>query len=216
MAIGAPLQLKTRDFVELKVSGPLNVDYVCSPDSAGIVEITGADNQVNWVEVSGSDRMLKLSLKIPDEANSDGKELPSVRVYSSFLSKVENEGDSTVRVLSSAPVAEFSARVLGNGRVGIRHIEATRVTVSNLAGHGTLAISGKCSVATIKLTGAGSVQADAMQSKDATVWFTGTGSVGVWATDTLNIKGTGSGTVYVVGSPALNTKTIGVKVQPVE
>lgn len=216
MTAATPLQLKTHDFTELKVSGPLNVDYVCCPDSAGIIEIIGEASQVGWVEASGTSKRLKLVLKVPDEAISDGKNLPRVRVFSSNLSKVENDGDSTVRVLSAAPVAEFSARVLGNGRIGVRHVEATRVTGSLLAGHGVLALAGKCTSATLKLTGAGSIQADELRSKEATVWFTGTGTVGVNASETLSVKGSGSGTVYVVGAPTLKTNTIGIKIQPVE
>lgn len=127
-----------------------------------------------------------------------------------------NEGDSTVRVLTTTPVAQFSARVIGNGRIGVRTIKAGEVTGSILSGHGVLALTGECTKAMLKLTGTGVIQADGLQSKDATVWTTGTGSVGVWATKTLTIKGAGSGTVYVLGSPELKQKTIGVKVQPID
>ena len=40
------------------------------------------------------------------------RNLPTVRVYSSYLSKVENSGDSTVRVLASACMPEFNAKVI--------------------------------------------------------------------------------------------------------
>lgn len=50
------------------------------------------------------------------------KGLPTVRVYSAMLSKVENSGDSTVTVNLSGAVPSFKARVVGNGTVVVRGI----------------------------------------------------------------------------------------------
>lgn len=212
-----PLQLKVDDFMELKVSGPLNVDYVNLPDSAGTVVISGVDDtQFSWVEVNGKGKKVHLALKVPPEMGSIPSNLPSVTVYSSYLTRVENEGDSTVRVVSTANVAEFSAQVMGNGRLGVHSISAGNVTGSLLTGRGVLALTGKCNNLSLRLNGTGTIQADALQSVSASLWVAGTGSVGVWATDRLSIKGVGSSTVYVVGTPELVKKAPGVKVQPIE
>lgn len=212
----APLALKTQDFQQLKVRGDLNVEYVASADSAGVILISGAsEEQLSWVEASGS-KKLTLHLRLPDEIEVTPRNLPSVRVYSSYLTKVENEGDSTVIVNSPAAGAQFAAIVTGNGRISVRNIKAGEVEGSVRTGRGIVALSGDCNKASLKVTGAGVIQADALRATDAYVWSTGTGNIGVWAVKNLTIKGAGSGSVYIKGTPDIKQKIVGVKIQMIE
>ncbi len=212
-----PLTLQTHDFQELRVRGPLNVEYVSAPDSAGLIVISGAaEEQLSWVEASGSARKLTLRMNIPAEQISTPQNLPSVRVYSSYLTKIDNEGDSTVILNSPAAGAQFTARIIGNGRISVRAIKAGEVNASIISGHGIIALSGDCNKANLKLTGTGVIQADALRATEGFVWCTGTGTVGVWAVKNLTIKGAGSGTVYVKGTPDIKQKTVGVKLQMIE
>lgn len=217
VALAGPQELKTIDFTELKVSGPLNVDYKQSADSAGFILVDGPTaEQLSWVEASSKGKTLSLKLHIPDEVVNTPRELPAVTVYSSYLTKVENEGDSTVRVLSAASVAEFSAFLLGNGRLSVRNIVAGSVSASQMAGYGIIALGGECNKAALKVTGSGVIQADGLRALDATVWCAGTGNVGVWAVKTLSVKGAGSGTVFLLGTPEVKKHTLGIKLQPIE
>lgn len=212
-----PLALQTHDFQELRVRGPLNVEYFNSPDSAGLILISGAaEEQLSWVEANGSGRKLTLRLRMPDEQNVTPQNLPSVRVYSSYLTKVDNEGDSTVIVNKPAAGARFSARIIGNGRISVRNIKAGEVEGTVLSGNGIVALSGDANKASLKVTGAGVIQADALRATEAFTWCTGTGTIGVWAVKNLTIKGVGSGTVYVKGTPDIKQKTMGVKLQMIE
>ena len=216
-AAKSPLCLQTHDFQELRVRGLLNVEYVSAPDSAGLIVISGpVEEQLSWVEAATSGRKLTLNLNIPAEQVQTPQNLPSVRVYSSYLTKVDNEGDSTVILNSPLAGAQFSARIIGNGRISVRNIKAGEVNASILSGHGIIALSGDCNKASLKLTGTGVIQADALRATDGYVWCTGTGTIGVWAIKQLTIKGVGSGTVYVRGTPDIKQKTVGVKLQMIE
>ncbi|MBD5238774.1 MAG: hypothetical protein HDS64_03255 [Bacteroidales bacterium] len=213
----APLTLQTTDFQELRIRGPLNVEYVSAPDSAGLIVISGpAEEQLSWVEASAANRKLTLRMNVPAEQTQTPRNLPSVRVYSSYLTKVDNEGDSTVIINSPSAGAQFAARIIGNGRISVRAIKAGEVNASILSGHGIIALSGDCNKASLKLTGTGVIQADALRASEAAVWCTGTGTIGVWAVKLLTIKGAGSGTVYVKGTPDIKQKTWGVKLQMIE
>ena len=127
-----------------------------------------------------------------------------------------NYGDSTVIVNTPVANAQFSATVTGNGRISVRNIKAGEVSGSVHAGHGIVAISGSCNKASLKVNGAGVIQADALRADEASVWCTGTGNIGVWAVKSLNIKGAGSGTVYIKGTPDISQKTVGLKIQMIE
>jgi hypothetical protein len=205
------------DFIELRVNGALNVDYVCQPDSAGTVIVTAPRNQVNWVEAQNKKGKLILSLNIPEDVNVTPDVLPTVRVYSNFLNRVENQGDSTVRVLIATAVPDFTAKVMGNGKVVVRNIRATNLNCSLLTGHGQIVAYGTATNATYSLAGTGVIQADEVQAKTATVNCTGTGTVGVNASEKLTVSGMGTGTIYYSGNPEISKKmSLGVKIKSID
>ena len=210
--------MKVGEFMELNVIGPLNVDYVSSADSAGIVQIVAPDaTMVPWVEAKISGKKLKLALKKPTDVKEWPSVLPRVKVYSTYLTKVHYDGDSTVRVLAATEVPEFTARLTGNGRLSARNIKCGRVNAQAAAGHGIIALSGTAShKASYTVLGAGVIQADQLQTPEASVKLTGTGTVGVDAGKKLSITGMGSGTVYYLGSPELKKHATGIAIQPIE
>lgn len=222
LAAETTYEIKADSFFHLKVSGLLNVDCVHCPDSVGTVRII-ADNpaQTSWVEAKSSGDKLTLRLILPDEMR-DGvtpvpQNLPRVRVYSNYLTRVENDGDSTVRVLTAADVPDFTARLIGNGRLSIRGINAEKVKATLFSGRGIIVLNGKAREATYSLTGVGTIEADGLTCSTAKVRLTGTGSVGVHATDKLTVSGSGSGTVYFRGAPDVKKKlSVGLKLQPIE
>lgn len=203
------------DFNELKVTSAINVDYVCSADSAGTIRFTAEPDMVSAIEAQVKKGRLRISVK-DDEGKLPAGPLPTVTVYSGSLLKVENEGDSTVRVLSSAPVPAFSARLIGNGALVVRNVKSTTVDCSLLAGHGRLVIYGECTDARFNLTGTGIMQADGLNAVNASCFATGTGEIGVNAKK-IKVSGAGSSIVYYVGSPVITKSlAIGVKILPLE
>lgn len=228
LAIGAPnaaaeqSAMKVKRFQELKVIGPLNVDCVHSPDSVGLLVIDSANkDRIPWVEAKSDGDKLTLRLRMPDDIRTGLTEcpadLPSVKVYTNYLTKIENEGDSTVRVLTTADVPAFEARLMGNGRLSVRGINAEKLKASLFTGRGVMVLNGKADQARFYLTGVGTIEADGVECRDAQVRLTGTGAVGVHATEKLKIKGSGSGTVYSRGAPTVDKKmALGIKYQPID
>lgn len=203
------------DFNELKVTGGINVDYRQSTDSAGYVCFTAADRVASIVTVSVKKGRMRVEV-IAREDEPIPTQLPTVTVYSTSLLKVENEGDSTVRVLSSVPVPAFTARLMGNGALIVRDIKATSVDCSLLSGHGRIVAYGSCTDARFNLLGTGIIQADGLKAVNATCFASGTGDIGVNA-DNLKVRGVGSGTIFYTGKPQITKQfSAGVKVLPIE
>lgn len=203
------------DFNELKVTSAINVDYVCSADSAGLIRFTSKPDMASSIEAQVKKGRLRISVK-DENGGTSGGQLPTVTVYSGSLHKVENEGDSTVRVLSPVAVPNFSARLIGNGALVVRGVKATTVDCSLLAGHGRMVVYGECTDARFNLTGTGIMQADGLKAVNASCFATGTGEIGVNA-DKIKVSGAGSAIVYYVGSPVITKSfAIGVKILPLE
>lgn len=203
------------DFNQLKVTSGVNVDYVCSTDSAGMVRFSAEPDMVSAIETQVKKGRLRISLKAEEGKTLTGL-VPTVTVYSGSLQKVENEGDSTVRVLSSAAVPVFNARLIGNGALVVRKVKATSVDCSLLAGHGRMVVYGECTDARLNLTGTGILQADGLKAVNASCYATGTGEIGVNASK-VKVSGAGSAIIYYVGTPVITKSlAIGVKVLPLE
>lgn len=208
--------LDVRDFTELKVTNGINVDYVCMPDSAGVATFECTNDLASLIIFKNNDRGT-LSIEL-DTNGFKYNNLPTVRVYSSFLTKIENGGDSLVRVISVAPCPQFTARVVGNGRLSVRDIRATTINAKISTGRGSLVINGTCDQANLSNTGTGNIQADGLKARSVKASILGTGPIGCTATEQLGIQGMGSGKVYYRQeyAPAIRNRAIGVKVQPIE
>lgn len=224
-ALGAAAEsstIKIERFQQLSVSGHLNVDCIHNPDSVGYLKINCPDrNKISWVVAENNGDKLKLRLILPDDVRTGLEKmpanLPNVTVYTNYLTRVENDGDSTTRVLTAADVPQFEARLMGNGRLSVRGINAEKLKATLFTGSGIIVLNGKSDEANYSLIGVGTIQADGVECRKAGVRITGTGSVGVHATQELKIHGSGSGTVYYRGTPEFKKKVaIGLKVQPIE
>lgn len=200
--------LKVNDFSELRVTGDINVDYRCSADSAGMVVFTSTAQVAPRLLFDANGK--KLTIQLSDETVSH-RGLPTVTVYSTYLTKVLNSGDSTVRVLSVAGGPQFEATQEGNGRLAVRNVEATQVKASLKTGNGSVVIAGKCQKANISLAGTGTIDADGLKAREAKVTAFGTGQIGVCASEKLSVFGTGSTTIYYKGKPEVKNRTAGIK-----
>lgn len=207
-------ELDVNDFSELKVIEGLNVDYKCVPDSAGKAVFTTTPDLASVLMVSNNKGKLEMQISTD---GIDYKDLPVITVYSNFLTRVENSGDSTVRVLSVAPGPQFKAKVIGNGRLVVRNVNATQVDANLATGNGQLVLYGKCQSAKYSLTGTGSIQADDLKAVSVKCRSTGTGTIGCYVTGDLMVVGMGSGKVYYAGHPEkITTRSVGLKVIPLD
>lgn len=208
-------ELDVKDFNELKVIEGINVDYACSADSAGKAVFTATPELASVIMFTNNNG--KLEMQISTEG-IDYHNLPTVKVYSNFLTKIENSGDSTVRVLSLAAGPKFKARLIGNGRLVIKDIHATNVEAALATGKGNLIISGDCTRAKLSMTGTGTVEADNLKvAEDTRCILAGTGSIGCYPVNKLKVLGAASGKVYYRGKPkSIDNLSIGIKIESIE
>jgi hypothetical protein len=145
------------------------------------------------------------------------KSLPTVYVRSSYLSKVDNSGDSVVTVISPAAGADIKMRVVGNGSIIAKGLHATCVEGKIDTGRGHIVLQGVTQWVKLRNVGAGAIEAGELKAEKGSLLISGTGSVDCYVTSDLNIKGLGSGKVYLKGSPTVKNRTLGtVKVVNVE
>lgn len=210
-------ELNVGDFDRLVVDDGINVEYYSSEDSVGIAKYVASKAVADHLifDSSKEGRLL-----IQKAFHGDGEltdSLPTVKVYSRFLTRVQNNGDSTVTVARVASTPEFKGTVIGNGTLIIRDIHCTRFSGSIKTGNGQLVVTGVCDKATYNNTGVGNIQADGLKCNEASCRYFGTGTTGVWVLDTLIIKGMFPGKLYYKGDPKkIKNYSMGVKLYPID
>lgn len=210
----APYSLNVKEFNELKVVDAINVEYFCNPEKAGTVDFESTP-QVASAIIFEPNNKGKLEIKL---ANRQEKltNLPVIRVYSSFLTRIENQGDSTVKVLSVAPSPKFEAKLVGNGKISIQNLQSARVRLNLFTGKGTITAQGKCKELDASLKGTGQIDAFNLTATDASCYILGTGWIKCNAADNLKISGAGTGTVTFMGNPITMVKALKLKVKRFE
>lgn len=205
--------INVSDFDEIKVVNGVNVVYKQSADSAGMAVFSGRREVISAITFNNKNGKLQVEA-VFDDVPLDN--LPTVTVYSTFLQKVVNWGDSTVMVESVALCPEFSAKIIGNGEIVVKQLECLKASASVDAGSGHIVLKGKAKQAKFGLMSAGTIEAGELEASTVSINLLGIGSIDCYATELLSVKGM-SGSVYYHGRPAqIKNKSLGLKLIPVD
>lgn len=208
-AFGAESQgytLNAGDFTRLQVVDGINVNYICDPDSAGLVSFSCDTKTAPVLMVSNKNGTLKLQLEFTE---TQPRHLPTVTVRSKHLEQAENSGDSTLVIDTPAPGASIRLRVIGNGKIIAKGLHSSSVEGKIDTGKGNLVLSGATVWAKLRTVGTGSIDAGSLKADKASIVIGGTGSVDCNVSDELTVTGLGSGKVYCTGSPQVKNRTLG-------
>lgn len=193
------------EFNELVLNDKLNVVYSNNPDSVGFVAFETKPAYAAYIMTENQKSRLKIQL----DQEADGiTELPTVYVYSSFLSKVENGREGNILIKSVKPTSKITIESQGNGKIEARNLDAVSISLKIKTGKGTIIASGKCKSLECLNIGAGVIEADEIEATDADCRLVGTGTIGCAPTKTLKIKGMGSGKIYYKGNPSIEKSGI--------
>lgn len=195
-------------FEKLKINGNIRVVYKHLPDSTGMASYEAPPGNADVFKfTTKNDRSLRVE---PSDEKWGNLDLPVVTVYSDFLTNVDSYTDLTVDILNLAPVASFTVNQVGNGTITIDNVKSNNLTAGINTGNGSIYISGTCINANFRMVGAGLISADRLKADNVKCRILGTGSIGCWPIDNLNVTGLGTTKIYYKGSPNIK-KTGGGK-----
>lgn len=199
-------QLSIDDFYKMKVYNNFDVSYRQNADSAGIVVIMAAVEDLPNIECVSKKGLLTVKYKgACDKEQMQG----SLIVYSTALEYVENNGIGSIQIAAPISGAAFEAKVMGNGSIMARQIDYGVVEASVMTGRGKVSLMGKCREAELTVTGTGQIEADGLVARDVTCRIRGNGVIGCHATQTLTARATGNGEVYYRGTPEIKKLALG-------
>lgn len=187
-------------FNRLRVTDDVNVVYRCLPDSTGWVQWNTTKEFADAFILTPKQGALRIQVATEDVGHP---ELPTLFVYSDFLTYAENASIGTLIVENPAPCAEFTAKEVGNGSVIVEGLKANVVKASLATGNGTVSVAGTCRDAVYQMVGSGIISADRLEAQNVQCKILGSGTIGCWAVEKLTSKGIGSTKIYYKGDPLI-------------
>lgn len=197
-------------FDKISQRGGLNIVYRACPDSVGMVVYDSDVDFSEALEVSNN----KGSLMIKEVVEHGMGTVPTLYIYSDYVTQIKSEGDGTIYADMPASVPTFTASLLGNGKIVCNDINTSHLKASVTAGNGSVVLRGTCKNATYRLASAGVIQADELKANTVKCDVAGTGSIGCYPVESLDVRGIGTTKVYYVGNPTIK-KVGGCKILPI-
>lgn len=209
-AIAFPAMAKSRTyrldvgrFDKVKITDNVNVIYKTVLDSIGMAVFTGAEEFADAFIFTNKKGKLTIQVNSDDV---DNPALPTLYIYSDYITAVESSSALKVTVNHSISVPSFSAKVIGNGTIAANGINATSVEAVVATGKGVVNISGKCQKAEYRMVGTGQIEAFGLKATEVKCTILGTGDIYCWPTKELETKGIGSTKIYYKGNPEISKK----------
>lgn len=201
-------EIQTGVFSKLKIPDNLTVVYTCDPSANGVARFECVEHMADALMFANNGKG-KLAVQIsPDYIGAD-VELPVIYVSSEFLSEIESSSERTVTVKGLPRCEEFKATLFGNGMLNLPGLNAYKVTLASMTGHGTILADGQVADLLVKVAGTGNVDARSVKADKVSCHVFGGGEIHCTPIDELKLKGLGSTTVYYYGTPR-NIKKHGV------
>lgn len=198
-------------FDKVSQLGNINVVYRNVPDSIGLACYYSDTDFSGAIEINNT----KGKLNIREVKSHDLGDVPTIYVYAPYLTAITNEGDAVIEAELSVTTPTLSVNMIGNGKIVCEGITSPEVSAALTTGHGTIVLRGECEEASFKLTGTGLIQADGLRAEEVKCTAVGTGSIGCWAVNRLDVRGMGSTKIYYVGNPEIK-KFGGASISPME
>lgn len=186
-------------FDKLSQQGNINIVYRSVPDSLGMACYFSDTDYSGAFDV----RMNNGKLSIKETKGHGFEELPTLYVYSDYLSEIKSEGLGVIEADLTATTPVMSVNLVGNGKIICEGLNSSKVSASITTGHGTIVLRGECGTAELKLTGTGLIQADELKADYVKCQCLGTGAIGCWPVEGLEARGIGSTKIYYKGSPSI-------------
>jgi hypothetical protein len=120
---------------------------------------------------------------------------------------VNNSGSGEIYGTNFFDVPEIVLRNTGSGNINLG-LNTDEIDAA-ISGSGNIDIEGETEYLYSKISGSGDIHAFKLKSNKANVQVTGSGDADVWVIKVLDVKISGSGSVYYKGKPVINFNRTG-------
>jgi hypothetical protein len=197
-------EIKTAGFNGIKIRGFCDVKYYNAPSDKVTLEVQPNLREYFVVEVIDNVLVVNTTKRI----NASLGKTPVLTVSVPVLNSLAIEGAGTFtaydKITSDSFRLELSGAGSGNAELDVKNINI------NLSGAGNFELSGRAESLDLLLTGAASLNALLLQTREAKIQLSGAGTVRVSCSDKLMVNASGAGKVEYRGNPSLSINNNGL------
>ncbi len=110
---------------------------------------------------------------------------------------------------ASLSAKDFAIETSGSSEMRIDELTAETLTVTS-SGSSDFRLAGRVQSQDVRISGAGKIQAEGLESQKARVHISGSGHTVLWVNEELEVRISGAGTVEYKGSPQVKQSISGV------
>lgn len=195
-------------FEQVRIEGPFRVTLATGV--APFARATGSAAALETVSIEMRGRTLAVRLKragswggYPGESNGPVE----IALGTHDLTAVVLTGSGSLAI-DHAKGLGFELTVVGSGAARIASVAVDQLRV-NIAGSGSASLAGTAGKLNAGVNGVGSLDALALDTKDATIAAQGSATVRLMLSGSAKIDATGASTIDFAGSPACTVTTSG-------
>lgn len=197
------------DFDTIRMEGPVRV--VLDTGGGATASGTGDGAMLDRVDLSVSGRELTVRMKDAGEsgfAPARPGAAPVVTLSTSRLRRVVMMGGGVLTIGTLAG-QDVVLAMNGNGEVRVQAAAVERLSLF-LSGGGRMMLKGRAGVVKAMVNGPGTLDAAALDARDATIANDGPGTVSLSVHGPVTVTSTGSGDTVVGGKPVCTVRQQGV------
>lgn len=199
--------MQSRNFTELYIKGPVNVECRNNPDSAGMIVFRCTPDILPLINCNNSGNRLSISTENVN-ARTLRQQLSTITVYySDPLSTIAYTGDGLLFLMRPPMSHRAALAMTGSGRIKASGIKAHYINCA-MAGSGSIAMSGTTDVQSItcSVSGSGAIEIAHINANTVNATVKGPGDMIInGSTDKASFALKGSG---VIDASALNASSL--------
>ncbi len=187
--------------IDLQLSATI---YYTEADTFSM-EIIAQQNVIDEISTDVNDG--KLVIRLPWDTKLKSYNTITINIAAPAVSDFTVSGSGNIYSNNILHVLNSDFNISGSGKIEIIGVETNDID-ARISGSGRLTINGGTSInADITISGSGNANIENVMSEYVTTNTSGSGDCRVFATNTLDVKISGSGKVYYAGNPSI-TKSI--------
>jgi len=195
---------KVGEITEVRVQIACNIEYYSAPSDTVTLEIQpNLHEYISVTEVGGV-----LTISSTSTISRSGNNVPVLTISTPSLKHLSLSGAGIFTGHDKITGDYFGLNVYGAAS-GTANLDVDALLV-NISGAGDFRLSGSADRAQFVLAGAGNLDALFLETREASVSFSGAGTIKLHCSDSLSITASGVGTVEYRGSPNVDINRSGI------
>ncbi|WP_420143556.1 GIN domain-containing protein [Sphingobium sp.] len=181
-------------FDAIRVDAPVTV--ILTTGTGASARADGDIALLDRLKLDVSGRVMTISMDAPRNGEKS-RGAATLRLSTGTIERVILSGGGSIAI-DRIKGLQGQMVLGGNGDISVANIDLDQMDLM-LAGGGRMTLAGRTGIANIRVTGAGTLAAEPLRARQATVSNEGPGSISLTADVTADIRASGSGTVTLTG-----------------